>query len=157
MWKFIKIGVPAAFIAGGLALPLAVRPGQDEPTPPPGAAKSPTTRSQQLMREKLTYAKEALDGLSLADYDQIARSARVLLLMNRACARAVVGNPEYDQCSRNFQEQAADLERHARERNLDAAALDYTRIALTCVQCHKYVRQAHAEKSLWPAEAGRDR
>jgi hypothetical protein len=31
---------------------------------------------------------------------------------------------------------ATDLERHALEKNLDAAALDYVRISLSCIQCH---------------------
>jgi hypothetical protein len=48
--------------------------------------------------------------------------------------------------SKNFQEQAADLERHAKEKNLDMAGLDYMRISLTCIQCHKYMRDDRAQK-----------
>jgi hypothetical protein len=52
----------------------------------------------------------------------------------------VLDSDAYSRMSKNFQVQAGDLERHAREKNLDAAALDYMRISLTCVQCHKYMR-----------------
>jgi hypothetical protein len=34
------------------------------------------------------------------------------------------------------------MQRHAKEKNLEAAALDYMRISLTCVHCHQYVRDA---------------
>jgi hypothetical protein len=33
------------------------------------------------------------------------------------------------------------MERHAGEKNLDACSMDYMRITLTCVQCHRYMRE----------------
>ena len=43
--------------------------------------------------------------------------------------------------------QARDMERHAKEKNIDAASLDYMRITLTCVQCHNYIRANSRPKS----------
>jgi hypothetical protein len=68
----------------------------------------------------------------------------MLRLISRASSWYVLDSEEYDRYSKDFQEQAADLERHAKARNLDAATLDYVRISLTCVQCHKHVRAVRA-------------
>jgi hypothetical protein len=92
------------------------------------------------MRDKLQFASKALDGLAVEDYGKIAESASMMRMISRAASWYVLDSDEYSRMSKNFQEQAADLERHAREKNLDAAALDYMRISLTCVQCHKYMR-----------------
>jgi hypothetical protein len=100
-----------------------------------------------LMRDKLTFANRALDGLVLEDYDKIAKSAEMMRMISRAASWHVLDSEEYDHISKNFQEQAADLERHAKQKNLDAAALDYMRISLTCVQCHTYVRDVRKKKS----------
>jgi hypothetical protein len=73
--------------------------------------------------------------------------AEMMRLISRAASWHVLDSEEYDRLSQDFQEQAGDLERHAKARNLDAAALDYMRISLTCVQCHKYVREVRGRKT----------
>jgi len=117
-----------------------------QPKPPEGKKDPPMTTEKLLMRDKLTYAKDALDGLSVGDYTKIAKSAEMMRMISKASSWYVFDSDEYQRHSKNFQEQAADLERHAKEKNLDAAALDYMRISLTCVQCHKYVRAERSKK-----------
>jgi hypothetical protein len=107
---------------------------------PPEKKKPPLT-GQILMRDKLTYANKALEGLSVEDFNKVAESAEMMRIISKAASWYVIDNDEYARLSKNFQEQAADMERHAKEKNLDAAALDYMRISLTCVQCHKYMRE----------------
>jgi hypothetical protein len=115
-------------------------------TKPAADKKDEPTTPKVLMRDKLTYAKDALDGLSVEDFDKVAKSAEMLRMISRASSWYVLDSDEYRRHSKDFQEQAADLQRHAKDKNLDAAALDYMRISLTCVQCHKYVREARREK-----------
>ena len=104
------------------------------------AAQQSPTSNQLLMRDKLTYANEALDGLATEDFAKVAKSGEMLRMISRAASWHVINSEEYSHLSRNFQEQAADLVRHAKDKNLDAAALDYMRMSLTCIQCHKYLR-----------------
>jgi hypothetical protein len=147
MKRLTSLGLTLLVLAvlGGLAFTGRART-QSAPAPP-GAVKEPApTTPQLLMRDKLTYAKDALEGLSVADFDKVARAADMMRLISRASSWYVLDSEEYDRHSKDFQEQAADLGRHARARNLDAASLDYVRISLTCVQCHQYVRQARAAK-----------
>ena len=109
---------------------------------PPEKARS----NQFLMRDKLAYATKALEGHSMEDYGKIAEAGNMMGVISRAAAWHVIPTDQYVRMSKNFQEQAADLERHAKDKNLDAAALDYTRITLTCVQCHNYIRDARRKK-----------
>jgi hypothetical protein len=104
------------------------------------------TSNQVLMRDKLSYANKALEGLSLENFDQIAESAKMMRMISRAASWHVVDSDEYARYSKNFQEEAADLERHAKDKNLEAAALDYMRITMTCVQCHKHLRTVRQGK-----------
>jgi hypothetical protein len=106
----------------------------------------PTTK-QVLMRDKLAYANKALDGLALEDFTKVVESAQMMRMISRASSWYVLDSDEYSRLSKNFQEQAADLERHAKEKNLDMAGLDYMRISLTCIQCHKYVRAVRGKKN----------
>jgi hypothetical protein len=103
------------------------------------------TSSQVLMRDKLAYANKALDGLSVEDYTKVAESGNMMRMISKAASWYVIPTDEYLRYSKNFQEQATDLERHAKEKNLDAATLDYMRITMTCVQCHKYMREVRSK------------
>ena len=76
----------------------------------------------------------------MADYEKIAESGKMLGELARAAAMQTNPTDQYRQMNKNFQEQARDLERHAREKNLDAASMDHMRVTLTCVQCHNYIR-----------------
>jgi len=128
--------VAAGALAGGLGWYVAM---QDTP---PEKARS----NQLLMRDKLSFATKALEGLSMEDYGKIAEAGNMMGVISRAASWHVIPTEQYVRMSKNFQEQAADLERHAKDKNLDAASLDYTRITLTCVQCHNYIRDARRKR-----------
>jgi hypothetical protein len=121
--------------------------GQARDKPDKKAAKKPgPTTTQVLMKDKLAHANKALEGLAIENFDGIAESAQMMRMISRAASWYVIGSDEYSRISKNFQEQAADLERHAKEKNLDAASLDYMRITITCVQCHKYMRDYRSKE-----------
>lgn len=107
--------------------------------------KGPTS-NQLLMRDKLSFATRALEGLSMEDFDKIAEAGNMMGIISRAAAWHIIPTEQYSRMSKNFQEQARDMERHAKEKNLDAASLDYVRITLTCVQCHDYIRDNRRKK-----------
>jgi hypothetical protein len=100
------------------------------------------TSNQVLMRDKLVQMNRILEGLTLDKFDQVGESAKTLQMVSRAASWHIVDpTPRYELLSKNFQEQAVDLERHAKERNIDAATLDLVRINITCAQCHQHMRE----------------
>jgi cytochrome c556 len=107
--------------------------------------KAPTT-AQAFMRDKLAQVNQVLGALAVEDFDKVSENATRLRMLSRAASWYVFDSDEYTRYSKNFQEQASDLERHAKDKNLDAAALDYVRLSMTCIECHKYVRAARQGK-----------
>jgi hypothetical protein len=100
------------------------------------------TSNQVLMRDKLKQMNGVLEGLTLSEFDKVKESAKTLGMISRATSWHVSDpTPRYERLSRNFQEQAIDLERHANERNTDAAILDLVRMNITCTQCHQHMRE----------------
>jgi hypothetical protein len=132
------LALTALVVVSFLAASKDASPGTDKKEPVP-------TSSQVLMRDKLAYANKALDGLSVEDYTKVAESGNMMRMISKAASWYVIPTDEYLRYSKNFQEQATDLERHAKEKNLDAATLDYMRITMTCVQCHKYIREVRSK------------
>ncbi len=110
---------------------------QDQEKPLPGL-----TSNQALMRDKLKHMSLILDGLTLDNFDQAAESGLTLAMISRATSWHIAEpTDKYVRLSKNFQEQARDLERHARERNIEAATLDLVRMNISCTACHQHMRE----------------
>ena len=68
-------------------------------------------------------------------------------MISRATSWHIVDqSPQYKRLTKNFQEQAADLERHATEQNTEAATLDLVRMNITCTHCHQHMRELAAQR-----------
>jgi hypothetical protein len=100
-----------------------------------------TNKVNALMQRKLLQSQKVLEGVALGDFDRIARHAEELLDISKAAEWRVVKTPRYQTYSAEFQRSAENLIKHAKDKNLDAAALSYVELTLTCVKCHKHVRE----------------
>jgi hypothetical protein len=49
---------------------------------------------------------------------------------------------EYVVFTTEFQRMADEMDKKAKEKNIDGTTLDDLRLTMNCVSCHKYVRQA---------------
>jgi hypothetical protein len=107
--------------------------------------QEPKARSRaEFMRMKLEYSKKALEGLTLENYDSIARNARALRLLSQAAEWEVPTIPnatDYVVYTREFQLLTDEMANKARDKNIDGATLAYLRLTMNCVNCHKYVRE----------------
>lgn len=117
---------------------------QDKKTVKP---KEPTS-NQLLMRDKLVQVNRVLEGITLDNFDQVEESAKTLRMISKATTWHIVDqSAQYKRLSKNFQEQASDLERHAEERNVEAATLDLVRMNITCTHCHQHMRDEAARRN----------
>jgi hypothetical protein len=117
------------------AIPLALCP-----VTPSRADKAPS-RASELMKKKLMHSQKVLEGIALNDFDLIAKHGEEMLLISKTAEWRVLKTTEYELFSSAFQRSASDLVKHAKDKNLDAAALSYVELTLTCVKCHKHVRE----------------
>jgi hypothetical protein len=96
---------------------------------------------EELMRRKLTNAQKALEGIATNDYDKIAKHAEELMEISRQARWKVMRTPVYELYSMQFREGAEAMVKSAKRKNIEGAALGYVDLTLTCVKCHKHVRE----------------
>jgi hypothetical protein len=93
-----------------------------------------------LMQLKLRYVQKVLEGVALEDFDEIAKSAEMLGLLTQDEHWQVYQTVEYRQRSAEFQRVSDELAKAAKRQNIDAAALSYLQLTMSCVNCHKHTR-----------------
>jgi hypothetical protein len=106
-------------------------------------AQAPAPKADDVadfMRAKLGHSQRVLEGLSLEDYDLIARGAQELALASQASSWQVLQTEEYARQSGEFRRSCDSLRNAAKAKNLDGAALAWMEVTMKCIQCHKYVR-----------------
>jgi hypothetical protein len=108
---------------------------------PGGGHSEEPNKVLPLMQRKLQASQKVLEGVALGDFDKIGKSAEELLTLSKLAEWRVVKTPRYDMFSSEFQRAAETLMKNAKDKILDAASLTYVELTLTCVKCHKYVRE----------------
>ena len=97
-------------------------------------------RISETMQLKLKHAQNVLKGLAIEDFDAISDDAKNLSLLSQTAEWQVYRTPEYKHFSAEFRRASDSLAWQAEAKNIDAAALAYVQVTLTCVNCHKHVR-----------------
>jgi hypothetical protein len=109
-----------------------------------GASSARTADADQtpaLMKRKLQHSQKVLEGVAVQDFKMIERSADELIQISKLAEWRAFKTPQYEVYSNDFRRIAANLVENARKKNIDAAALSYVDLTLTCVKCHKHVRE----------------
>lgn len=101
---------------------------------------------QTFMRRKLEASQKVLEGLAVEDFDMIALGARQLRGISAAAEFAVSKDVLYIQHADEFRRIADRLEKVAKEKRLDAAALSYMDLTMSCIECHRFVRNVLVAK-----------
>jgi hypothetical protein len=98
-------------------------------------------RGQQLMKKKLQHSQRVLEGIALNDFGLISRNAEDLMQVSKEAEWRVLKSPEYEVNSNEFRRSAVALIKAAKDKNIDGAALAYMDLTLSCVRCHKHLRE----------------
>ena len=106
------------------------------------AAKSELVK---FMRLKLDHAKGILEGLATEDFEQIAKDSQALTALSLQSSWNTHTTLEYLDHSSDFRRALNVITKAAHEENLDRAALAYVNLTVQCIECHRYLRQTHAE------------
>jgi hypothetical protein len=94
-----------------------------------------------LMLRKLDQSQKLLEGVVTKDFKKIAKCAEELIAISKEAEWKVLKTPHYEMYSNDFRRIAESLIKNAEDKNLDAAALSYVELTLSCVKCHKHVRE----------------
>jgi len=138
--------VAALFCLGSVVACHEFTLGADEGKEPPkkeDANKRPAPNKvahKMFMRKKLESSQSVLEGLALEDFDLIAKGAKDLKTTSAAAEFMVIRDPIYSEHADDFRRVIDKMARAAKEKRIDGATLAYMDMTMTCVECHKYVR-----------------
>ena len=98
-------------------------------------------KKASIMQKKLQHSQKVLEGLALKDFKKISKNADELLFLSKEEEWKVLSTPGYERYSDEFRRITQALIKNAEEEDLDACVRSYTDMTLTCVNCHKHVRE----------------
>jgi hypothetical protein len=110
--------------------------------PPLRGEDEPSKKSEIWMRQKLQASQTILKALAEGDFPAIAQNAQAMSFMDFLEKWLRSESPGYRAQLQVFEFANKELIRAAREKNIDAATLAYTQLTISCVNCHKIVRDA---------------
>jgi len=123
-----------------VALILAVAVGVALVSPVLRAGDDDEQKPSFWMKKKMEYSQEILAGLATEDFDAVAKNARSMNALGQLEKWLRANTPEYRTQLKVFRRANENLIERAEEKNLDGAALAYVQLTLSCVNCHKVVR-----------------
>jgi hypothetical protein len=95
----------------------------------------------ELMQKKLKHAQKLIEGLATNDFTLLTKNGEELYLVSKEVEWRVMKTPRYELYSDQFRSHCEDLVKHAKDKNLDGASLAYVQLTLSCIKCHKYIRE----------------
>ena len=98
------------------------------------------TKPSFWMEKKLEYSQSILEALAKENFDEIRKKAHALGALNQMERWVRAGVPEYQAQLHIFQNANQQLMKAANHENLDSAALAYVQLTMSCVNCHKVIR-----------------
>lgn len=126
-----------------LSAPASNADDQVAPAVKEQAEKKPGNRKvamKTFMRKKLESSQSILEGLALEDFELIGKGAKQLMTTSAAAEFMVINDPLYTEQADEFRRIVAKMEKAAKEKRIDGATLAYMDMTMSCVECHKYVR-----------------
>ncbi|WP_435005471.1 hypothetical protein P12x_003335 [Tundrisphaera lichenicola] len=97
------------------------------------------------MTHKLISSQKILEGLTKADFDLIEKQAQSMQILGYLEGWLQADTPGYKTQLHAFENANGAIIQAARDRNLDGVTIAYTQLTISCVQCHKIVRDVAKE------------
>ncbi len=133
----IAIFAVSGLAFGGLGISSGTWQPQDQQTSKVEQIKQDAR--QAFMRGKLTSNQQIVEGLAIKDFDLVRDGAQGVTALVVGQHWFVLDTPEYKRFTQDMADAAARLELAAANKNIEAAALRYFDLTLTCIDCHQYL------------------
>lgn len=139
--RYIGAGILTLAISIALtgAWPLSTLNGEEQ------AAGNKEQPVSFWMTKKLDYSQNILAGIATADFDKIVENAEAMRKLSSVEGFIRGRTPGYRTQLHIFEESADEIIRQAKRDNVEGAALAFTQLTVSCVNCHKQLR-AEASK-----------
>jgi len=137
----MRYAAPVIIIAAlAIGIATVTQPGDARETSRPGMQVAQDV-PESLMRQKLDHAQDLLAALSIGDFDRMISNSRELQRISLEARWSQPHSPAYADLGEEFRAALERLVSAAEKQNIDSASLNYVQMVLTCIQCHKVVRE----------------
>jgi hypothetical protein len=110
-------------------------------------------KEASLMRKKLERSQKVLEGIALNNFAKIEANAEELIAISKEASWRAVKSARYEVYVNEFRRIAETLIGKAKEKNIDGVTLAYMDLTMTCVKCHKHVREVRMTRSSKPSDS----
>ncbi|MCA9231604.1 MAG: hypothetical protein KDA57_13215 [Planctomycetales bacterium] len=97
------------------------------------------------MEAKLKKSQDIFAALTEGDYQGIVENAASLKTLSQVEGFVRKRNPEYRTQLRAFEFALYEIQKQAEKENIEGVVLGFNQLTLSCVHCHKQLRDADAE------------
>jgi hypothetical protein len=110
-----------------------------------GDEKQPPDKNQPMsfwMQKKLEYSQNILAGIANSDFDKIVANAQSMRNLNKVEGFVRRQTPSYNVQLLFFEAATDEIIRQAQKDNLEGATLGFAQLTISCVNCHRHLREA---------------
>jgi hypothetical protein len=97
------------------------------------------------MKQKLEMSQHILAGLTKGDFEAVEANAQKMNVVNYMEKLVAADQPHYKEYMRqlnSFETANRELLRQASKKNIEGSTLAYMQLTVSCVHCHRVVRDA---------------
>lgn len=97
------------------------------------------------MTKKLEFSQKILHGLTKGDCEMVRQNADEMIVVGYLESWDRASLPAYRKQLKAFENANKELVRQAERKNMNLATRAYTRLVISCIECHNVVRDAKAK------------
>jgi len=95
------------------------------------------------MTVKLEESQKIFAALAASDFQRITEGTSTLITLNKVEEFVRKRNPNYRTQLNTFEFAVRDIQTQAKKKNVEGVALGFNQLTLSCVNCHKMLRDAN--------------
>jgi len=147
------VKVVIALICGVLAVSYCLAMGQENSPKQDGTAAEEIPKAKKerefnfWMDTKLLESQTVFAALAKANFDAIIKSTDGLKVLTRIEGFVRRRSREYSTQLRSFEFAIDEMNRQAKAKNLEGVVLGFHQMTLSCVNCHKQLKDPNAESN----------
>ena len=97
------------------------------------------------MERKLELSQAVFAALAAGDFEKLERNASQMQVLSKIEGFVRRRSPEYTAHLNSFELSNREIIKHAKEQKLEGAALAFQQLTISCVSCHKLLRDGSAK------------
>jgi len=146
LWKWMSVCLVGCSLGTAALAPSALAQQKEAHEKVKAAGgKNAESKDQPVsfwMQRKLEYSQNILGGLATDDLEKVLKNAQSMRNLSTIEGFVRRQTPGYMTQLKMFEEATDEMIRQAKRDNLDGAALAFTQLTVSCVNCHKRLREA---------------